>query len=64
MPTIWAAIRSVPLNYCPDEEGIKTAAASVASTAIFALNYCPDEEGIKTDRIVHLILSIDFELLP
>ena len=36
-----------PLNYCPDEEGIKTSPVPMISRSV-PLNYCPDEEGIKT----------------
>ena len=39
--------RIAPLNYCPDEEGIKTTSPELITTGE-SLNYCPDEEGIKT----------------
>jgi len=38
----------VSLNYCPDEEGIKTIRTSQLRPHEIPLNYCPDEEGIKT----------------
>ncbi len=41
------------LNYCPDEEGIKTPLVVVGFAALYALNYCPDEEGIKTRKGRH-----------
>ena len=41
-----------PLNYCPDEEGIKTLSLVPCRARLLPLNYCPDEEGIKTLSLV------------
>ncbi len=40
---------SLPLNYCPDEEGIKTLGSPIISTSPQSLNYCTDEEGMSLE---------------
>ena len=42
------------MNYCPDEEGIKTHVFHLIQALGDALNYCPDEEGIKT--LIHPLI--------
>ena len=44
-------LRSAPLETSPDEEGIKTLAASLIRCLMPSLETSPDEEGIKT-RVV------------
>ena len=53
-----------PLNYCPDEEGIKTAVVRRVPGGARPLNYCPDEEGIKTHSLTDGRATHRFELLP